>query len=150
MAGKIWYNRTTVRNGRTSDRKKCVRHVCSRPAEKRKEGTILKDYGSLRSEIARLALEYLKNILQDDTADYGDYRVEDGEFRFCPRDGIHIPADRVSEWNLSKSGGGKIRFFDKASAIALAKSIGVFETVSDMETEDLSDEALFGDPDPEA
>ena len=92
----------------------------------------------------RLALEYLKEILQDNTADYGDYRVEDGEFRFCPRDGMHIPADRVSEWSLSKSGGGKIRFFDKAAAIALARSIGVFDTPAGEETEDLSDEALFG------
>lgn len=140
-----------MRNGRTPDRKKeDVRHVSFPPRRTRKEGTILKDYGSLRSEVARLALEYLKGVLQDDTTDYGDYRVEDGEFRFCPRDGIHIPADRVSEWNLSKSGGGKIRFFDKASAIALAKSIGVFDAVSDTETEDLSDEALFGDPDLEA
>lgn len=89
-------------------------------------------------------MEYLRDVLQDNTADYGDYRVEDGEFRFCPRDGIHLPADRVSEWNLTKSGGGKVRFFDKAQAIALARSIGVFEEESGEETEDLSDEALFG------
>lgn len=91
-------------------------------------------------------MEYLRDILQDNTADYGDYRVEDGEFRFCPREGTHIPADRVSEWNLTKSGGGKIRFFDKASAIALARSIGVFESDDGEEMEDLSDEALFGAP----
>ena len=111
-------------------------------AERRKEGTVLKEYRTLRGEIAKLALEYL----QDNTADYGDYRVEDGEFRFCPRDGMHIPADRVSEWSLTKSGGGKIRFFDKAAAIALARSIGVFDASKGEETEDLSDEALFGDP----
>ena len=104
----------------------------------------------MRGDIARLALEYIKDILEDNTADYGDYRVEDGEFRFCPRDGMHIPADRVSEWSLTKSGGGKIRFFDKAAAIALARSIGVFDALSGEETEDLSDAALFGDPDLEA
>lgn len=92
-------------------------------------------------------MEYLKTILQDDTADYGDYRVEDGEFRFCPRDGMHVPADRVSEWSMTKSGGGKIRFFDKAAAIALAKSIGVFDLTTGEETEDFSDNALFGDSD---
>ena len=112
----------------------------------RKGGTVLKEYGTLRSEITRLALEYLRDVLQDNTADYGDYRVEDGEFRFCPRDGIHLPADRVSEWSLTKSGGGKVRFFDKAQAIALARSIGVFEENTGEETEDLSDEALFGAP----
>ncbi len=104
----------------------------------------------MQKEIIRLTLEYLRDILQDNTADYGDYRVEDGEFRFCPREGTHIPADRVSEWNMTKSGGGKIRFFDKAAAIALARSIGVFETRPEEETEDFSDEALFGVPDPEA
>ena len=92
-------------------------------------------------------MEYIKTILQDDTADYGDYRVEDGEFRFCPKDGTHVPADRVSEWNMTKSGGGKIRFFDKAAAIGLAKSIGVFDFTREDEIEDLSDEALFGDSD---
>ena len=93
-----------------------------------------------------MTLEYLRDILKDNTADYGDYRVEDGEFRFCPREGIHLPADRVSEWSLTRSGGGKVRFFDKAQAIALARSIGVFDTDPDEETEDLSDDALFGDP----
>ena len=104
----------------------------------------------MRGEITRLALEYLRDVLQDNTADYGDYRVEDGEFRFCPRDGIHLPADRVSEWSLSKSGGGKVRFFDKAQAIALARSIGVFEISEEAETEDLSEQVLFGDPESEA
>ena len=81
------------------------------PAEKTtKGGNVLKDYGTLRAEIIRLTLEYLRDILRDDTADYGDYRVEDGEFRFCPKDGMHLPADRVSEWSLTKSGGGKVRF----------------------------------------
>lgn len=112
----------------------------------KKGGTVLKEYRTLRGEIARLALQYLRDVLQDNTEDYGDYRVEDGEFRFCPREGTHIPADRVSEWNLSKTGGGKIRFFDKASAIALARSIGVFNEEESTETEDLSDEALFGVP----
>ncbi len=121
----------------------------SKPTEtKGKEGTVLKENGTLQREIIRLTLEYLRDILQDNTAEYGDYRVEDGEFRFCPREGTHIPADRVSEWSLTKSGGGKIRFFDKAAAIALARSIGVFDGVREEETEDLSDEALFGDPDP--
>ena len=118
------------------------------PAESMRGGTVLKEYGTLRGEIIRLALEYLKDVLEDNSEDYGDYRVEDGEFRFCPKDGTHIPADRVSEWNVSKSGGGKIRFFDKAAAIALARSIGVFDLQESEETEDLSDEALFGDPGP--
>ncbi len=117
--------------------------------EHKKGGTVLNEYGTLQQQIVRLALEYIKEILSDNTADYGDYRVEDGEFRFCPREGIHIPADRVSEWNISKSGGGKIRFFDKAAAIALAKSIGVFNLTQSEETEDLSDDALFGDSDAE-
>ncbi len=122
----------------------------SPPAKRtRKEGTVLKENGTLQREIIKLTLEYLRDILQDNTADYGDYRVEDGEFRFCPRDGTHIPADRVSEWSMTKSGGGKIRFFDKAAAIALARSIGVFDTVQEDETEDFSDNALFGDPDPD-
>ncbi len=138
-----------MRKERNSDSKSDkVRRFAFLPAERRKEGKVLKDYGTLRTEIARLALQYLKEVLEDDTADYGDYRVEDGEFRFCPRDGVHVPADRVSEWNLTKSGGGKIRFFDKAAAISLARSIGVFDTPSQEETEDLSDEALFGDPGP--
>lgn len=107
----------------------------------------MEEYGTLKGEIVRLALQYLRDILQDHTADYGDYRVEDGEFRFCPKEGMHIPADRVSEWSLTKSGGGKVRFFDKAQAIALARSIGVFDRETDGETEDLSNEALFGEPD---
>lgn len=117
------------------------------PAEKTtKGGNVLKDYGTLRAEIIRLTLEYLRDILRDDTADYGDYRVENGEFRFCPKDGMHLPADRVSEWSLTKSGGGKVRFFDKAQAIALARAIGVFDSDEGGDTEDLSDEALFGAP----
>ena len=59
--------------------------------------------------------------------------------------GAEIPADRVSEWNMTKGGGGKIRFFDKAAAIALARSVGVFDLNEEYETEDLSDDALFGD-----
>ena len=116
----------------------------------KKGGTVLKEYGKLRGEITQLALEYLRDVLRDTTEDYGDYRVEDGEFRFCPRDGTHIPADRVSEWSMTKSGGGKVRFFDKAQAIALARSIGVFNIEEGSETEDLSDEALFGNPESEA
>lgn len=59
---------------------------------------------------------------------------------------MHLPADRVSEWSLTKSGGGKVRFFDKAQAIALARAVGVFDTDGGDDTEDLSDEALFGAP----
>lgn len=51
---------------------------------------------------------------------------------------------------MTKSGGGKVRFFDKAQAIALARSIGVYETETGEETEDLSEEALFGPPDSES
>lgn len=121
------------------------------PSENTKKGgKVLKEYGNLRSEITRLALEYLRDVLQDNTADYGDYRVKDGEFRFCPREGIHLPADRVSEWNLTKSGGGKVRFFDKAQAIALARSIGVFDISEEGEIEDLREQTLFGDPETEA
>jgi len=47
---------------------------------------------------------------------------------------------------MNKSGGGKVRFFDKAQAIALARTIGVFDVDEGDDTEDLSDEALFGDP----
>ena len=68
----------------------------------------------------------------------------DDQPKFCPKDGMHLPADRVSEWSLTKSGGGKVRFFDKAQAIALARAIGVFDSDEGGDTEDLSDEALFG------
>ena len=70
----------------------------------------MKEHGQLRNEIVTLTLKYLKDVLEDNTENYGDYRVENGEFRFCPKEGTHIPADRVSEWSLTKSGGGKIRF----------------------------------------
>ena len=104
----------------------------------------MKECGTLKREIIRLSLEYLRDVLRDNTEDYGDYLVEEGEFRFCPRDGTHIPADRVSEWNMTKGGGGKIRFFDKAAAIALARSVGVVERHAGTETGDLSEDAPFG------
>lgn len=108
------------------------------------------EYESLYGEIKRLSLEYLRDILRTDASEYGDYRVVEDELTFCPRKDAVIPADRVSEWSITKSGtGGKIRFFDKAAAIALARAIGVFDRAESDETEDLSEEALFGNPEEE-
>ena len=88
---------------------------------------------------------YLRNVLREDPKAYGTYRSEGNELIFVPRQGAEIPADRISEWSISRSAtGGKVRFFDKPAAIALARSIGVFDRAQEAESEDFSDEALFG------
>ena len=99
----------------------------------------------MRDEIARLSLKYLRDVLKTASNAYGEYRVQEGELIFVPKKNARIPADRLSEWSVSKTAsGGKIRFLDKASAIALARSIGVFQQRDETAGEDLSDEAVFG------
>lgn len=90
------------------------------------------------TNIRALSYRFLLKVLQTDLSRYGDYTVENGEFRFLPREGARFDPDLVTEYNAGKTGGAKIKFFDKAAAVRLAKSIGIFDGREEEETEDLS------------